>query len=76
MQHSLLVDQLYHKLKKMKYPNKHSVENILFCNDFSKYRVSNIEMCLLKVLKKLTENEFISVNKWAFFQEHLGLRAL
>ena len=35
------------------------------------YRVSNIEVCLLKVIKNI-ENELFFVNTCAFFQENLG----
>ena len=42
------------------------------CLEYMKtYRVSNIEVCLLKVIKNI-ENELVFVNTCAFFQENLG----
>ena len=36
----------------------------------SLYRVSNIEVCVLKVLKNI-ENKFFIENTWAYFQENI-----
>ena len=38
--------------------------------DFQLYRVFNIEVCLLKVLKNI-ENKFFFENTWAYFQVNL-----
>ena len=39
--------------------------------DFQLYRVFNIEVCFLKVLKNIA-NKFFFVNTWAYFQENIG----
>ena len=44
---------------------------MLVHNNTVEYRVSNIEVYLLKVLKNI-ENQLVFVNTWAFFLENLG----